>query len=155
MKPWHNKGYIKSIAPEGMAPFYRLVALSNPKNWYREWKWRRQRVKRGWSDKDCWAAGEHIMEVTAGMLRHLESNGSTDWEKMFTHNFSDNMGYSSIKNVYMDIEEYLEREYEGPVGLNYEDARAVKEYHEETLRIYEKASKAMQFVAKNIGMFWD
>lgn len=126
--------------------------IFNLSNWARTLKWRRQRMERGWSDRDTWAGGEHIVEVTAGILRYLETT-IIDWPAYFEMNYEDNYGYTSLSEVAQDLDNYIyfeERQYEDAI---------YKEFDMETrwaiqIQLYSQAEDAMVFVAKNIGGLW-
>jgi hypothetical protein len=79
-------------------------------NWRRVHKWRKQRLNRGWSDRDTWGAGEHIAQMTAEMLKHLNENTYVDWPEWFKLNVKEkgHGSYTSLEQVIKDITEFLD-----------------------------------------------
>lgn len=131
---------------------YGLRELMKPKNWQYEFKWRNQRIKRGWSSRDAWSGGEHIMEVTVGILRELETT-FIDWDAYFEMNYQDNLGYKSLSEVADDIDNWIywqEHSYEDEIYKKYDiDTRIQIE-----IQLYSQAQDGMSFVARNIGGLW-
>ena len=142
---------IKDIT-RGIVFPYNFIELLKLRNWKFEIKNRQQRLERGWSDKDCWGAGEHILEITSGMLKKLEEEQNpVDWEHYFEANYRNikKYKYTSLAEVANDIDELL----------NFERSNARHEYNvTERLkierRLYKRASRALHFVADNFGMLW-
>lgn len=96
---------------EGMVPRARIRELLTPRYHRNFRKWNKQRIQRGWSDRDTWGAGEHILEMTAGMLRFLDrEQNPIDWDEYFKANYKQVNGYESLSEVASDIEQYLEFE---------------------------------------------
>lgn len=87
---------------------YRVRNLFSPSLWLRLHKWRKQRADRGWSDRDAWGAGDHIAQMTAEMLQHLNDNAYTDWPEWFKLNVKEKKGYKDLQSVIDDITAYLE-----------------------------------------------
>ena len=72
-----------------------------------EIKYYRQRAKQGYSDRDVWNGGDHILKVTAGVLRELgDEKSHIDWDEYFRTNYQ-TRGYNSLHEVAQDIENYL------------------------------------------------
>lgn len=90
----------------------KLKYFFSPKVWLQLHKWRKQRADRGWSDRDTWGAGDHIAQITADMLQHLNDYAYTDWPEWFKLNVKeDGKGaYKNLKSVIDDINAYLEFE---------------------------------------------
>lgn len=88
---------------------YEVREKLNPRQWLREFKWARQRVSRGWSDRDTWGAGDHIAKITAEMLQHLNDYTYIDWPEWFKLNVEeDGKGsYKKLQDVVDDINNYL------------------------------------------------
>jgi hypothetical protein len=129
-----------------------LLRLRNYTNLF---KWRRQRINRGWSDRDTWGGGEYIAEVCAGILYSLDDDKVTDWEEYFSLNYEENYGYTSLEQVADDLQTYIDWQviqYQEPYWTELKD-----DIH---LRIsldvatYENAKHAMMFVAQNLGGLW-
>lgn len=79
-------------------------------NWRQVFKWRKQRLSRGWSDRDTWGAGDHIARITADMLQHLNDDHYVDWPQWFKLNVKEEGkgAYTSLAQVIKDIREYLD-----------------------------------------------
>lgn len=174
---------IEGIAPSGMKLQYRLLKLLNPRSWWYELKYDRQRKQRGWSDRDSWNGGGFILEVVSGILKKLGDDKShIDWDEYFKTNYPNNQGYKSLQEVAKDIDNYLSFEEhswadrlgfelksewkELPngsseyIGLNTPQEKrqikkAIQASTEEYERRYKKAKKAMIFVAVNFPGLWD
>jgi hypothetical protein len=174
---------IENIAPEGMYLRYRLRALLNPANWWREFRWDRQRKQRGWSDRDTWGGGEYILEVVSGVLKKLgDKHSHIDWDQYFITNYPNNMGYESLAEVAADIDSYLAFDRSNwidtlgfevkhgskelpngnseMISLNTPEeerliSTAVKNYQKQWKLEYKKAKRAMVFVAVNFPHLWD
>ena len=86
----------------------KVTYFFSPKVWLRLHRWRKQRADRGWSDRDTWGAGEHIAEMTAQMLQHLNDNPYVDWPEWFALNVKEKDGYNDLQAVIDDINQYLE-----------------------------------------------
>lgn len=162
---------------------YRLSHSLSPKTWGRIYRHRRQRADRGWSDQDTWNAGEHIAKMTAEMLTHLDTNGSTDWDHWFK--MYDVKDYSDLKSVVDDINAYLnfqksswadsldssevsehftEGEHDNPRWRDKETGKRltskqlsarIKRHYIDEMKAYNKAKKAMQFFGRHFASFWD
>lgn len=129
---------------------YNIKEFLSPRAWLGLIKHKRQRVRQGWSGRDTWGGGEHIMEITGGILRFIEEQGVVDWDHYFEANYEDNYGYSSLSEVADDLENYLyfqEHLFEDEEIDS--DTRWAIEY-----QLYEQAKNAMHFVAANIGGLW-
>lgn len=139
----------------GMRFPYYMREILNPANWWREYKYDRQRKKRGWSDKDTWGGGEYIAGVTEGILRFLDrKQNPIDWEFYFRANYKEieKYGYTSLTEIADDIELYLwwevhqyDDEYD---NISHEDKWAID------MQLYSQLQNAMHFIAENIGMIW-
>lgn len=154
-----------------------------PSYWLDEFKHARQRVSRGWSDRDTWGGGEYILEVVSGVLRKLSDEKShVDWEFYFKNNYPKTCGYKNLAEVANDIDFYLAFE-----DINWQDTldfplkhswkelpnghheyvndnspaenklikKAIDEHHREWKRRYKKASNALKFVSINFPQLWD
>lgn len=88
---------------------YQLVATFSLKVWLRIHKWRMQRANRGWSDRDTWGAGDHIAQMTAEMLQHLNDHTYVDWPQWFKLNVKEDgkNAYKNLSQVVSDITTYL------------------------------------------------
>lgn len=165
-----------------LAKKYWWRQIINPVNLYRTMQHRHQRAERGWSDRDAWNAGDHILSVTSGMLKDLaESQERFDWAEYFETNYKTN-GYASLAEVAADIDEYIafdDYNWVDTLGFklkhSWKDSKngglemvdentpeeqrlikkAIKESHREWKRRYTKMQKAMKFVADNIGSLWE
>lgn len=91
---------------------YWLRELVDPRNYQRTAKHRKQRLNRGWSDRDTWNMGDHLIEITAQMLNHLNTNGIADWPEWFKLNVKEEGkgAYKSLNQVIKDITEYIDFE---------------------------------------------
>lgn len=54
--------------------FYRVRCFVE--NFFRGIKYRRQRARRGYSDRDLWDINYYLAEIIPPMMRHLKENGS-------------------------------------------------------------------------------
>lgn len=141
---------------------YQILYWLSPRNLIREWKHSKQRKKRGWSEVDTWGGGEHIMEVTAGILRELDKEQNPiDWDQYFEANYKaiKKYEYGKLSEVANDLEAWLEFEKNGleNYDLNFseeEKDKFFKEHREEEQKLYKAAQNAMHFVAENIGGLW-
>lgn len=156
---------------------YKIMYLLSLRQWFKLYKWRRQRADRGWSDKDFWNAGEYVAEVTASILEELGSNGVTDWNSTFkTH--TDDFPYEDIEEMVVAIRNYLtfESESSWTDGLEHTGSldcpgwidtetggrltdkqiseRMINHYKKQA-ELYEKACKAMSTFGSHFGIFWD
>lgn len=97
---------------EGYRFSYRVRCFFNPTIWLRLHKWRMQRANRGWSDRDTWGAGDHIAQMTAEMLQHLNDHSYCDWPEWFKLNVKEGGkgAYQNLQTVIDDINTYLEFE---------------------------------------------
>jgi len=105
------KQTLKELAEEieGMSLRYKVQTVLRPKTWSRIHKFRRQRITRGYSDKDMWSSGTHLMTLISESLKWHESKGVSDFEYMFKMwvDEGSNFGYKNLKQVYTDIDNYL------------------------------------------------
>ena len=135
---------------------YAMKELFNPANYYRTARWRHQRAERGWSDRDTWGGGEHITEITAGILNYLDNvQNVVDWDAYFEHNYEENYGYSSLTEVATDINNYLawqEEQFSEPLWSEFKNDRETAWAIE--WQLYNDYKNAMHFVAENIGGLW-
>lgn len=94
---------------------YNVKEFLTPYNWRSVFRWRRQRLNRGWSDRDTWGAGEHIARVTAEMLQKLNDNKYVDWPQWFELNVKEECkgAYKDLQSVIDDINNYLEHSETG------------------------------------------
>lgn len=89
---------------------YRMKALLSPREWYYHHKWRKQRMDRGWSNRDTWAAGDYIAKITAEMLEYLNKHSMVSWPDWFEHNIIEEQGedaYKDLQSIIDDINNYL------------------------------------------------
>lgn len=99
-------------------------------------KWRIQRLRQGWSDRDVWNADGHILSVTAGMLERLagghaypgEGTPYDTPEKWETHLHE---LATRLRTWNKDNDSFLDME------------------------AYETSRAALREVADELGMFWD
>lgn len=162
----------------------RLLARVNPKEYKRHHKWRKQRMDRGWSDRDTWGAGDHIAKMVAEMLQHLNDNTYTDWPEWFKLNVKEEGkgAYKNLQQVIDDINAYLVHsettwgddlttdssivDSEGHLNIKWYDKKGkklseqqvtarIKKWAEEDNNLYKKATKAMQFFGRHFAGFWD
>ena len=137
---------------------YWAREILNPYNWGRIIKWRRQRINRGWSDRDTWGGGEHIASVALGVIKYLyEVQHMVDYEskEAWDFNFENQYGYNNLGEVARDLDNYLwweENSFSSPLWEEYKD-------HNETrwaieYQLYQDYKNAMHFVADNIGGLW-
>lgn len=107
-------GLIKDWAEdtEGYRFSYRVRSLFDLSLWLRLHKWRKQRANRGWSDRDTWGAGDHIAQMTAEMLQHLNDKTYVDWPEWFNLNVKEKGrgAYKNLQEVIDDINAYLDHE---------------------------------------------
>jgi len=105
------KQTLKELAEEieGMSLRYKVQTLLRPKTWSRIHKFRRQRISRGYSDKDMWHSGDHLTTLISESLKWHETQGMSDFQEMFKMWVEDgtNFGYKNLKQVYTDIDNYL------------------------------------------------
>lgn len=133
---------------------YQIVPLFSPKEWIRLIKWRRQRAERGWSDRDVWGGGEHIISVSMGVLRSLHNDGKiVDWDDYFKNNAWETYGYKNLEEVAQDLDNYLywcENEFNDEYDYLGFDAQ-----FDIGIALHANAVTAMRFVADNIhGLWW-
>lgn len=175
-------GIIKDFKSEhtGYSFKYLVKETLSPNVWFRLRKHRKQRADRGWSDRDSWAMGEYVAQITSEMLTNLRDNGSTDWEWWFENYGEKGKGaYKSLDEVINDINGYLEhtrtswtddltsvRGKTGKFSVSWvnqkgkkiteaEITNRINKHHKEELRLYKKASKAMAFFGRHFWGFWD
>jgi len=105
------KQTLKELSEEitGMSLRYKLQTVLRPKTWSRIRKFRRQRLARGYSDKDMWNSGTHLMTLISESLKWHDSRGVSDFDYMFKMwvDEGSNFGYKNLKQVYTDIDNYL------------------------------------------------
>src|SRR3990167_3358283 len=124
-------------------PVYRFWDKYNPKQLIREVTYAKQRIARGWSDRDTWGAGERIAKITAEMLQHLNDHAYTDWPEWFELNVQEKDGYKDLQSVIDDINNYLKfTETSWADGL---------ESVEEVGRVFEKDEKTGNIIYKSPG----
>lgn len=94
---------------DGYAFQARVTYFFSPHKWLRLHRYRKQRADRGWSDRDTWGAGEHIVQMTAEMLQHLNDNTYVDWPEWFKLNVKEDgkNAYKNLQEVIDDITEFL------------------------------------------------
>ena len=157
---------------------YRVLDFFRPKVWLRLHKWRKQRADRGWSDRDTWGAGEHLMQITSEMLRYLDrEQNPIDWDAYFKTNYAKPNGYTSLSEVADDLDQYIE--FSKKIWTDYLDIElpgheivdgeykslatpaenkkiraAIKKFNAEENKSAAKATKAMKFVADNHRSLW-
>lgn len=83
--------------------------------WKRVRNHRNQRIQRGFSDQDMWSGGEHIMQMISESLKWYDANGISNWSESFKTWRAEetDFGYKSLKQVYSDIDNYLNLEKSG------------------------------------------
>lgn len=124
------------------------------RNYISLFKWRHQRVIRGWSDRDVWGGGEHLAGVAAGILYTLgDEKNIVDWDEYFKMNYDETWGYKTLHEVADDLQLYVEwdsLQYQEPYwsDIRMEDRWAMD------VQVYEQAKNAMHFVASNLGGLW-
>lgn len=89
---------------------YKIRKLLSPREWYYLHKWRKQRADRGWSDRDTWNMGDHLVKITAEMLQHLNDNGIGDWDWWFKEQVKETSknAYTSLPQVISDLTEFID-----------------------------------------------
>lgn len=92
---------------DGICLKRKIVYFLSPSIWLRLHKYRKQRADRGWSDRDTWGAGDHIAQITAEMLQHLNDNTYVDWPDWFKYNVKEKGSYKNLQSVIDDINGYL------------------------------------------------
>lgn len=94
----------------GVALRYQAKELFSPQVWLKLRKWRKQRMNRGWSDRDVWDAGEYIAKMTADMLQDLNDNKYNNWPEWFKLNVQEEGkgAYKNLQSVIDDINAYLD-----------------------------------------------
>lgn len=55
-------------------PTYRFIARLRPRRIADNLHWKRQRVERGWSDRDAWSLDSHLCRVITGGVRSIRDN---------------------------------------------------------------------------------
>lgn len=159
---------------------YKVLRFLSPNSWMMVYKWRKQRADRGWSDKDTWAAGEYILQISSAMLRELgKEKNPVDWASYFKDNQIKHYGYSNFNEAADDIDAYLNFsansswtdyiDFKLPGGHINQDGswesgmdkrqqfkakKAMEKHNREFNHLHEKASKAMRLVASNHGALW-
>lgn len=166
-------------------PLYRAKHFFDPREWFYHHKWRKQRLSRGWSDRDAWNAGDHIAKITAEMLQRLNDNGICSWPDWFDLNVKEEGrgAYKDLQSIIDDINNYLSfQETSWADGLTsegfqvestgkfssswYSEATGKKlteaaisyrinKWSKEENRLYGKAKKAMGFFGRHFSGFWD
>lgn len=140
---------------ETMSASGKLRTLFSFKQWRNHVRWARQRVSRGWSDRDTWSGGDYIVEVSAGILRHLNSEkGHIDWVAYMAANYGDSFGYKDLNDVADDLELYLDWQVirtsmRLEQGFSFEDILAID------VQVHSQATDAMRFIAENFASIWD
>jgi hypothetical protein len=161
---------------------YWWKELINPLNLYHTWQHRYQRAERGWSDRDVWNAGDHIIDVISGMVDQLgDEKSHIDWTEYFKENYKKNHGYNSLNEVAADIKSFIEHDqstWTDDLGFELKIAwepvekgsrmvekntpeeqrimkKAMKEWQAEWNRRRAKMRNALVFVADNIPGLWD
>lgn len=153
----------------------------SPKVWLQLHRWRKQRLERGWSDRDAWGAGDHIARMTAEMLQHLQDKGYTDWPEWFKLNVQEEGrgAYNDLQTVINDINNYLDfsetcwsdgldsvNKKTGKYSVSWIDENGhvlseatitnrINKHWKEHMRLYNKAKKAMGFFSRHFTQFWD
>jgi hypothetical protein len=94
-----------------------------------ERKYAKQRVKRGWSDRDWWSIDHHIAEILSQTLRKYVEDGHC---------------YIEDKEDWMKHSEVLGR-YKDKYDLDFEEGELY----------YAEVQKSMHWVAENFGRLWD
>ena len=141
---------------EGRRFPYNFQELLKPRRWRNEFRYRNQRINRGWSDQDAWGGGEHIASVSAGILRELgDEKNIVDWDWYFRNNNWETFGYNDLNEVAQDLENWLDWEemsYSDPVyqlvADDFDTRMAIE------IQLYDDYKNAMKFVAENIGALW-
>ncbi len=161
---------------------YWWKELINPSNLYYTWQHRYQRAERGYSDRDVWNTGDHILGIMVGMLKQLgDEKSHIDWTEYFKENYKNNQGYNSLNEVAADIKNFIEfdktswaddlgfdikTEWEEVddskmmVDLNTPKekrimGKAMNDWHKEWGRRHAKMQRALTFLKFNISGLWD
>lgn len=141
-----------------------------------------QRVTRGWSDRDTWGAGEHVLRVTAEMLQRLNDSTYADYDGWFKLNVQEKemSAYKDLQSVIDDMNNYLDFtktnwsdgltpidtgggdfmatwvDETTQVPLTEAEVRSrIDAWSKQELDLYQKASGAMQFFSRHFQSFWD
>lgn len=97
---------------EGQTKRSKIAGFFNAPTWRRAMRYRKQRLQKGFSDQDMWAGGEYIMGMISDSLKWFEKEGIADWEFTFEQwkEEKTNYGYDNLKQMYTDIDNYLEHD---------------------------------------------
>ena len=161
---------------------YWWKELINPRNIYYTAKHRYQRAERGYSDRDIWNGGDHILDVATGVLKGLaQEKNYLKWDEYFKSNYKSKV-YEDFEGVIKDLDDYIafdDLNWADTLGFDLkhdfverEDGntemvsantpkeerlikKAIRDSHKEWKRRYAKMKQAMYFVADNIPGLWD
>lgn len=91
---------------------HKIEEFFNIRCWARVHKHRKQRIARGFSDQDMWDGGSYVMQVISDTLKWYDQGEMVDWSSNFRRWKVEgtNYGYSSLKQMYKDIDRYLAHE---------------------------------------------
>ena len=94
-----------------------------------ERKYAKQRIKRGWSDRDWWSINHHIASILSETLKKYVDDG---------------VSYIEDKEDWLKHSEVLGR-YKDKYDLDFEEGELY----------YAEVQKSMHWVAENFGRLWD
>lgn len=130
-------------------PVYRFWDKYNPKQLCREAVYIKQRVNRGWSDKDWWSMDYYLRDIIPPMLRKYAKDGvgypgvgpydtPKKWEK-------------ALLKAADDIEAWHKhKEKNFP-----KTKKAQDKYFEDSKKAQERTKRGISFVANNFLNLWD
>jgi hypothetical protein len=94
-----------------------------------ERKYAKQRIKRGWSDRDWWSIDYHIAQILSETLKKYVEDGFS-----YIEDKEDWLKHSEVLSKYKDHRE-----------LSYEEQELY----------YKEVQESMHWVADNFGRLWD
>lgn len=130
-------------------PVYRFWDKYNPRQLAREAVYIKQRITRGWSDRDWWSMDYYLKDVIPAMLRKYAKDGNG---YPGTHAYDTPEKWSAaLLKAADDIEAwYIHDEKDFP-----SDKAEQEQYFEESKAAQDRTRRGMQFVADNFLSLWD
>lgn len=92
-----------------------------------------QRIKRGWSDEDCWAVDDHLATIIAGMTKQLKETSHGHPDEM-----TDEQWVKILQTISEGFQVYTDSIYDGL------DETKIKKF-----------DKAMELFTKYFSHLWD
>jgi hypothetical protein len=112
------------------------------KNFFRGIKYRRQRARRGYSDRDLWDIGEYLSTIVPPMMRHLKDNGSGYPVKI------------GSRKKWEEILEDIAKGFEAQLKLKVNYSKRYNENGKELEELLKTKDKGLKLFIKYLGAFW-